>query len=284
VKKGSRRSVAGIAILMGSLMTACSLAVDSGRVQCSTSADCTARGAAFAGSLCVDSVCQPEPKWSCLGKPASTAPATGKYHVTFLVQHLITMMPLAGIKVRLCRKLDVACNNALSEELVSDSSGQVSFDITGGFDGYARFESDTIIPGLFFFNPPVSTDIPSIPISIGPSDVIAILALQAQAKQDPDRGVVLVSAHDCTGAVAEGVVLTSSVDDPQSIPFYSDQGLPSGSATQTDSSGYGGLLNASPGTVSFSGVVAATGKEIGEATLLVQQGAITYATVVPNGT
>ncbi len=285
MKHGARSYGAAAAILIGSLLGACSLAVDSGRTQCSKDSDCAARGEAFAGSVCIDSFCQPEPKWSCLGTPAEPPPMTGMFQVIFQVQHLVAQTPYAGIKVRLCRKLDVECSDVVGDTLETDAMGQVTMPVPGGFNGYARFEGDAIMTGLFFFNPPVTEDIPNIPISIGPKDVIALLAKQAGAKQDPERGVVLLSVRDCTGQVAAGVTLSfsSSVDDPLAVPFYSQAGLPSGSATETDQDGYGGLLNAAAGTVTFTGTVTATARRIGQTTLLVQNGSLSYGTLVPNG-
>jgi len=283
VKHRARSCAAALLFLIGGVLPACSLLVDSDRAQCSTDVDCTARGDRFAGSFCVDSICQPEPRWSCLGTTPEPPAVTDEFDVTFTVQHLVSQKALPGVKVRLCLKLDVACTNSVSGEQQTDESGKVTFKIRAGFDGYARIEGDAIIPGLFFFNPPLARDLPSVLISIGSQDVIALLAQQAGAVQSADRGLALLSVRDCKGAPGEGVQLSTGAADPKAVLFYSEQGLPSSSAKQTDSSGYGGLLNAAPGTLTFSATVASTGQRVGQTTLLVQSGAITYGTVVPSG-
>lgn len=201
----------------------------------------------------------------------------------FLVQHLVTQAPLEGIKARLCRRIDVTCNDPVSEELFTDSLGQVSFSASAGFDGYAHFQGAGIIDGLYFFNPPVVSDQPVAAVSIGNADVTALLALQAGAEQEPNRGVILLAARDCTGAPASGVTFTTSGSDAAAKPFYSEQGLPSGSAVRTDSSGYGGLLNAAAGSVTFTAEVESIGRTLGQVTLLARAGAITYGSVVPDG-
>jgi hypothetical protein len=257
--------------------------VDRDRVQCSTDKDCAARGEEFAGTLCIESICQLEPRWSCLERPAPPAPSGGPYQVTFQVQNILSMMPISGIEARLCRKLDVKCEDPVGEASITDGSGMATFAVAAGFEGYVRFTGKEIIPGLYFFNPPVRADLPLVPISIGSAEVIPLLAFQAGATQAPDRGVVLLAAQDCTGAPASGVILTANVKDPLAKQFYSEEGLPSGTAEQTDSAGYGGLLNAAPGSVTFSASIAASGREFGQVTLLVQEGSLTYGTVVPEG-
>lgn len=270
--------------LTATWLSACSLVVDANRTQCSVDADC----AAFGNSICVQSLCEPkpippDPKWGCLGMPVQPSTATGKFKVDFLVRHLITQQPLPGVTARACRKLDVECTDKVGEQVVTDDEGKVTLTVDANFEGYVRFEGSSIAPGLYFFNPGVTSDLPQIPISIGPPDTIALLALQAGAKQSPDRGVALISVRNCMGGVGDGVVLSSSVHDDLAVPFYSEAGLPSGSATQTDTDGYGGLLNAGAGTHTFTATLAATGQRVGAATLLVQSGALTFGSVVPDG-
>ncbi|HEV8548887.1 MAG TPA: hypothetical protein VGQ57_07665 [Polyangiaceae bacterium] len=270
-------------LVLCALTGGCSLVVDSDRVQCTTDADCEARGAAFAGATCSNSVCVQDALWSCLDQPAQPPLTTGMFQAPFIVQHLVTQQPLPGVHARLCRRIDVTCASPLGDDLVTDASGQVTFSVPGGFDGYVAFDGPDIIHGLFFFNPPVAADLPQAMISIGSTEVIALLALQAGATQEPDRGVVLLGARDCTGAPAAGITFAVSGSDPAAIPFYSEQGLPSGTAQQTDSAGYGGLLNAAAGSVTFTATQAETGRRLGSVTLLAQENAITYGSIAPDG-
>src|SRR5262245_2044926 len=48
------------------LAFSCSLTTDPNQVQCVNDSECTGRGSEFSNSVCVDSWCVPEPKWSCL--------------------------------------------------------------------------------------------------------------------------------------------------------------------------------------------------------------------------
>jgi hypothetical protein len=88
---------------------------------------------------------------------------------------------------------------------------------------------------------------------------------------------------DCTGAPASGIILESNLNADQGKTFYSKAGIPDGMATMTDKAGYGGIVNASPGTVSLSAVVGQSRKRVGEVTVLVQPGTQTMTKLVPNG-
>jgi len=273
--------VAVVGALVGS--GGCSVVVESNRTQCSTNADCTARGAEFAGSVCVDSFCRAPTNWACLDLPPPMAAPQDQFQVSFVVRDTVTQMPKPGLRARLCRKLDVECSNAVSESATVDEQGNVSFQVAAGFDGYARFDGGDLLPGIFFFNPPVSRDTLNIPITLSASTTASALAALTGVALDSGRGVVLLSVLDCTGTPASGITLSSNFADPRARIFYAQEGLPSSMATMTDSSGYGGVVNASPGTVTFSALQAQSGRKIDEVTVLVQAGTQTMTTLVPNG-
>jgi hypothetical protein len=224
----------------------------------------------------------PEPAWRCLDQPPEPPPASGKFKTPFLVRHLITQMPLPEVRARVCRRLDVHCNEPVGEERKTDAEGRVTFEVDAGFEGYVYFEGANIVRGLYFFNP-VIRDLPEIMLSIGNSELTGLLAAQAGAVQEPSRGLILLSAHDCTSAPAAGITLSAVDAPPGSVPFYSEQGLPSGSAKQTDDTGYGGLLNVEPGSVTFTATIAKSQRRLGQFTVLAREGAITYGRIVPYG-
>jgi len=261
----------------------CSVLVDSGRVQCTTTDDCRARGKDFETAVCVESICQPDPKWGCVGEPRPPASGAGPFATHFKIQDLLTQAPLPGLRARLCRKLDVECSDPIYDEAVTADDGKVTLLAPSGFDGYARFESAETANLLYFFNPPVTRELPEASLSIGGPAVMTLLALQAGVQQQSDRGVLLISTRDCNGEVAPGVVLQANVKDGGGTAFYSEQNLPSGTATQTDAAGYGGLLNAKPGSITFTGTVASTGLVFGHVTVLAQPQTLTYGSVVPDG-
>jgi hypothetical protein len=266
------------------VMVGCSVVVDANRTQCSTDADCTARGSDFAGSACVQSFCQVSARWSCLDAPLGPPPASGsKFQVSFAVTDAVAQKPWAGLSARLCRKLDVACTDALSAAVVTDAEGKVGFEVPAGFDGYVRVEGTGTLPSMYFFNPPVARNISNIVLVMSSATTVSGLAALAGVTQDNGRGFVLLSVVDCTGVPASGVTLSSSPQDPQSRTFYAKEGFPSASATATDSSGYGGLMNASLGTLTLSASFADYAREIDEVTVLVQAATQTTTTLVAHG-
>jgi hypothetical protein len=281
VNKSASVGVALLAMLQ--LVGGCSLLVDANRAQCESDSDCSALGAGFSGSVCIQSFCQATPRWQCLDSPRAAAPTSGEFNVSFLVRDTVTQKPKVGFSVRLCRKLDVACSDSVSATALTDDQGMVALKAPAAFEGYARFEGGDAIPGMYFFNPPVARDLPTITVSLSNSATTAGLAALTGATQEPTRGLVLASAMDCTGVAAAGIKLASNAEDSSSRAFYAADGLPNGDATQTDDAGYGGIVNVSPGSITLTGTLASTGREIDRVTVLVQAGMMTITTLVPHG-
>jgi hypothetical protein len=206
--------------------------------------------------------------------------------VSFLVRDAVSQKPKTGLSVRLCRKLDVDCTEAtaLSNSALVDEKGNAAFQVEGAFAGYARFEGRAdSVPGMYFFNPPVAKDTMDIAVQLSAPAVVAGLVQLTGTTPDSTRGMVLLSVLDCTGAPASGIILESNLNADQGKIFYSKAGIPDGMATMTDESGYGGLVNASPGAITLSALVAKNKKRVGEVTVLVQAGTQTMTKLVPDG-
>jgi hypothetical protein len=259
----------------------CSLSVDANRHQCSTDADCAERGAAFEKSVCIDSLCQVAPQWSCLSKalPVSTLP--GPFHVKLQAMDIVRQTPLAGVTGKLCRKIDVNCATPDATQ-VSDSAGIISLDVTAAFTGYVWLTRDDLMPGFYFFNPPVDRDTEGLTAQMAPPVVGGLLAQQVGVTLDPERGLVLLSSYDCQGKAAAGVSFKMDGAQGSSV-FYAVAGLPNTTVTSTDSQGYGGFLNVSPGTISVTGQLEEDNRELGRISLLIRAGSISYSRMVPLG-
>lgn len=190
---------------------------------------------------------------------------------------------MPGVTGRLCRKLDVNCDQPQSDPVVSDSNGVLTFDVTSVFNGYVSLTRSDILPGLYFFNPQVDRDrdIPAVSL-VTPAQATGLTAVFG-GQQQPDRGLILLTAYDCSGTAATGVSFSSGNGDTSTVLFYVVGSLPNAKVTSTDTTGFGGFTNMPPGAVAVTGTLAATGEEIGTISLLSKAGAITYSRIVPPG-
>ncbi len=288
----------------------CSLALSTSDEQCKTDGDCAARGGAFAGSVCRDRVCvaspvdaggteeappdvqQVDPTWGCLG--SVTFPTAVKPQVTVKVPFidLVTKAPMTELTIKVCAKLDVSCTSPLGQPLTPDSKGVVTVpNVAAGFDGYLDVQSSqappdgglpAVVPSLVFFNPPLVDDTTYATILMLTPATLAQLATTAGNTLDPSLGAAFYGAVDCQSKFAADVACTIDRTDPQTKGFFLVGGLPSETASSTDSSGYGGFINVPTGYIRLTATVHSTSKRIGETSVLVRPSTISYTFLVPS--
>lgn len=220
-------------------------------------------------------------RWSCLDEPSEQATGSGSFTATFLLRDTVSQEPKVGVAARACRRLDVKCAEGLDGVKTTDSTGHVSLVVPAGFEGYARFDDPSIASTLFFFDPPVLADRPDLRVSVSAPETTLALAALTGAEPNSSLGVGLVTVFDCFGKPAEGVRVTAEGAGDAAKTFYIRNGLPSGTSNTTDDTGYSGIVNAAPGTVSFSASI--DGILIGSVSVLVQPSSQTMAHIVPNG-
>jgi hypothetical protein len=270
------------AVIPLAVMTAgCSLLVEPQRQQCQTDADCQNRSTEHPDAVCVQSVCQANPAWSCLGEVMWPTPTPSKASVVFRMRDLVTDAPVGGVTGRVCHKLDFDCVRPIATGLISDGSGTLVFELDAGFDGFVEFGPPGRMPGVYFFYPPINGDreYPSLPVLAATE--LGFFAQQGGHPIVPDRGHVLLGSYDCLTQPAGGVLLSSEDADPASAPFYLVKKVPSFTAPGTDSSGRGGIINLRSGSVSVTGERALDRKHIATIGMFVRPGTITYSTMLP---
>ena len=153
--------------------------------------------------------------------------------------------------------------------------------VAAGFDGYVELAAADAMPGIYFFYPPLTEDrdIPLVPIlSV---NALSMFAGLVGGQVLPDHGLVLLGAYNCLQAPGDGVRLSSPDADAATFSFYMIKGIPSSTATATDSQGYGGLINLRPGSVTLTGTLT-TGETIGTESVLTRASVITYTALVPS--
>lgn len=268
-----------------SVTSACSLYVDTDRVQCTTDSDCSERGPEFAHSTCHESLCQPvvDQTWACLDQPASGPPSsTATVHVILNVVDLLTKKPLAGLSLTLCAKLDANCSLPVAQ-YQSTEGGQIDVEMPAGFDGYLQAEGSGIYPTLIF--PPNTSKqrapgtIPLVPASF----IGTMFSGIGVASIGAERSTILTTALDCLGRPASGMILANQPTDDQTVPYVLEGGLPSRTARATDSTGSGGFVNVKAGSTVITSTIAASSRLVGTVAVQVRPGYLTMVLAMPNG-
>ena len=157
----------------------------------------------------------------------------------------------------------------------TDESGSVTLMVEAAFSGFVWFQSDSVVPTLYFFNPPIDHDQEIPPLSL--STPASRAALLGQLGADAARADVLVNAQDCLGKPASGVTFSVSPADPAAIGYYLVNGLPTNGAMATDATGYGGFLNLSMNATTVTATFAGTQQVIGSLGLVVRSGSSTWS-------
>jgi len=253
--------------------------VDADRPQCSTNADCTNRGAAFAGAVCNAGLCESDSQWACESVLFGDAPS---YTLTMHLQEIVAFAPLPHVNAQLCRRLDVTCKDPVIST-ISDDEGVVAMQIETGFDGYVQFIDSKITPSLYFLTPPTTGDL-DLPIRLTTPFVAAgIVASAGGSSWLSDRGIILLNAFDCQGNPAANIsyAIDSALTSDTFI-FYLVNALPTTSVTATDYTGYGGLVNMPAGVTTISAVLEPSGRKVSKLSVLVRAGFVSYSSVTPN--
>jgi hypothetical protein len=250
-------------------------------LECGADADCTARGPQFANSTCVANVCETkaDPKWGCIGH---VDPPKGgmMIKVTIKVVDLVSTAPVTSATVKLCSKYDPPCNSPLGIPTVG-SDGTVTATIASDFQGYFDVQAKGYLTSLAFVDATVTntnSDIQLIPQTAG-----VTLAKGAGVTIDPGAGIILARTTDCTGSASAGVSV-SIFPSVKETGFYTIAAGVSPGATATDNAGNAGFVNVAPGTPTLTATRGPGGQEIGKVTTLVRAGAVTYQLMSPTPT
>jgi cytochrome c5 len=265
---------------------ACSLALQTPEAQCTTDAECDARGGEFAGTVCIDQVCQtkPEPadpKWGCIGNVEPAKPG-GMDTIKLQMFDIISAKPAKGLSIKLCNKYDPMCAAPIGMP-EADAEGWVSATVPSDVETYFEVTTadDSYMPALVFMDHVAAsknTDIQLVPPSIAEG-----LAVTAGVTLDPAAGIVLTRTTDCQHERTAGVSTTIFPSDKETS-FYVINSSVSPNATKTDSAGNAGFVNVTPGNPAITGTVGPEGPVLGKVTTLVRAGHITFQVLRPTAT
>lgn len=305
----SGRFARGLPILAAwgfvSWLAGCSVIVDANRPQCSTDADCTNRGADFAGSVCKAGACEgsitasggmgpsvdpndplnpQNPRWACASEPPTTSAG---YKLTMhLLDAIDSTKVLPGISAQLCRKLDAMCETPVGAMTTSDENGVVTMQVEKGFDGFVQLTGAKIAPSMYFLTAPASgdLDLPSVPLASPFAASSIVLQAGGNTWAKDTSGIVLLTAFDCAGTSAASINFSiGGTPDPKTFIFYLVNSLPTTDVSMTDETGYGGLVNVPAGVATISSLLGGpSGHKVSKISVLVRAGYVSYSRVTPN--
>jgi hypothetical protein len=250
-----------------------------------------------------------DPVWGCLGHVTMEMPRSSTANVSLPFFDLIRMVPITDVGVLVCNRLDVDCSRPIDSQITpADSNGVARFTVPPYFNGYGIIydlqqpdggypatdaddggeagpspTAGRFIPSVVFFNPPIVNDTAYgiVPLFTR-ADIDALAQVQMHSWDDQNYGMLFAGMLDCGRKPAAGVTWDASIyDSMKTHQFFYVNGFPDESATATDATGFGGLINSRTGSVTITAKVQATGKMIGAATLLVRPGWASYTYLAP---
>ncbi len=226
--------------------------------------------------------------WSCLGHVQWPDASAQRVTLTEPYVNLVTDLPIPGVRVQPCLPLDTTCATPVSEAGVTNDAGLVTLSVPSGYDGYLLSLWDASFPTLVYISPPVFQSRTQLPVPLLSTTAMGVLTAAmgtvdgAAVTVDPARGQMGLGAYDCAMAKAVGVSFSLSPAAPSSILVYLVGGLPSPTATSTDSDGFAAIVNVPPGTFTVTATLAATHQVIGTVTALSEAAHVMDFYLVPS--
>jgi hypothetical protein len=269
------------------------LGIESNRYVDAGSADAAAQDVvtlADSGGDVVEAAVKTGP-WDCLGQQQLFAPGAVT-SVTFLAVNaldpitqssevvdggssleLVTSTPLAGVPVRACSTVfDPTCEGGTGTPWeTTDDAGHAPFTLPQSWNGFYQFSDPNLVTNAFYPGQMVSgqtsATVTGTLVSNAGFDLLEVGLPGVPISNDPDGGLghVFVTVYDCQDHFASGVQFVPGSTSDGGIPtvsFYTGgmtgQELPTTTATATDRSGTGGILNAPVGILQITAILLAT--------------------------
>jgi len=278
-------------VLVAALISGCQLFVSSDEVQCRTDADCTGRGSAFAGTVCVETICVSSAD-RCVGHvPDHPEDRAVPLHERFRVVDL-GGTGVKGVPVLVCPALDETCESPVGAPVATDADGYAYLTLWKNFPGTVQIKSPPTSADYFkvkiHFLGAFETDDP--PDRVIPVDsavrlltkTLFALQLNARGSLDPDAGHILASAFDCDAKPrANTRIAVSATRTGSPILFYfTDGNLVAQDATATASTGVFGVANVPEGPITITSTTA-SGQKLGRVEVWVNKDTISNLALQP---
>jgi len=252
----------------------CDAPADPTNFSCAADAECGGSAPVCMHGSCVPSTVAE--RFMCDDQEPSDPPETIRYG--FRVIEFVTQAPPKDVVARACRNNDVECSDPVAMFTDTEATGMVELDLPYGFSGYFDVTSDAL-HALSYLTKPLRQDTQDRDLQVASPSTLDVLASVAGYPFEPDKGVVLIEAFDCSNSPAGGVHFVESRGT--SHPFYFVNHLPNAEAAETvydaeNDVADGGFLNISPGFVTFTASFGKDGPKLGEFNAAVRPSTITY--------
>jgi hypothetical protein len=297
----------------------CSFLVDASDPQCHSSADCVASrlGNRCVQHVCTGSVAsrndattgQPEKLGACLrdsqcktddaprcmhgscvseelaerwlcpeSEAAAGESASSLVHYSFQVLEFVSRKSPGHVVALACRTNDVVCADPVDRFEDEKGDGLVELTLPAGFSGFFEVHSDAL-PALSYLTKPLTHDLRDRDLQVSAQSTLDLLASIDKTVFEPDKGLALVEAFDCSGTPAGGVHFEESKGT--SKPFYIVDNTPNSDATVSvydsiHNVADGGFINVDPGFVTFIARWGVDGPMLGEFNAHVRESTITF--------
>ncbi len=227
--------------------------------------------------------------WGCVGDGIVThaPPLQGVPTLTVSFVYWLTSTPIVGMSVAMCGGAP-DCSTPVDTGVTDDAGAVTLTDYLidpgqAGLQGFFELSSNQIYPTIVYWGFPLSSangrfDTPIDVLT--PSEVSLVLG---QIGLEPGKGVVVVAALDCQGALAPNVTIQSGFNDAGASTYYiAKSNVPSSELDATTSVGLAVIVNVPVGYVDLFVTPSGLGTPSSILTVYVPANMVTEVSMAPN--
>lgn len=297
------RALACVALAVTLGTTACTFLLTAAE-QCKTDGDCDARGGELAGRACVDSVCRPRAgigvdaspeasstvdagadtggPFGCADLPKPVGDPTKSATLVQPIYNVVTGTLLTNVTTKLCSRVDPNCASPV-QTVVSDDKGVLTAKVFQGFEGFFELKNTEIADSLIMSNPSIYGDATRPPVPLPTKGAVEFYAQQVTGSGlDTTVGAMLVRTSNCQLEPLRGLTATLASTTAKTKLFFVYNNTPRSDVDQTNEEGALGFFNVPVGTALLTMTEKATGKKLGQTSVVIRAGYVSLLYLTPS--
>jgi hypothetical protein len=217
-------------------------------------------------------------RWLCPQPEEADEESSSIVHYSFKVVEFVSRKSPGHVVALACRINDVSCTDPVDRFEDKTGDGLVELTLPPRFRGFFEVRSDAL-PALSYLTKPLTHDLRDRDLQVSAQSTVDLLAMIDKTVFEPDKGIALVEAFDCSGTPAGGVHFQESRGT--SKPFYIIDNTPNSDATLSvydadHDVADGGFINVEPGFITFSAHWGVEGPLLGAFNAHIREGTITF--------